>query len=316
MMSLQQIAYALAVEKFRHIGQAARACGVTQPTLSMQLKKLEDHLDYALFDRNKKPILPTARGREFLLQARAVNQEFEKLSSLAGEARDEVAGLFRLGIIPTLSSYIVPLFTENFSKQHPKARLEIEEMKTDEIIAALGKDQIDAGLLATPLQSAGLHEEPLFEESFQIYAAKTHPLSQRKFVTEDELNPSELWLLEEGHCFRNQTLKLCSIKAHRPASRSVDFQSGNLETLKKMVERSGGYTILPTLACRDLRPSKAALVAFKGTVPVRQIGLIYAREYLKRPYRNALAVSIRESALKEIASIGSPQSKTKLLRPS
>jgi LysR family hydrogen peroxide-inducible transcriptional activator len=315
MMSLQQITYALAVEKFRHIGQAAHACGVTQPTLSMQLKKLEEHLDYSLFDRNKKPILPTARGKEFLLQARAVNQEFEKLNTLSGEARDEVAGLFRIGIIPTLSPYIVPLFIESFSKQYPKARLMIEELKTHEIVEALGKDQIDAGLLATPLQIGGLHELPLFEESFRIYAGKNHPLSQRKLVSEDELSSSELWLLEEGHCFRSQILKFCSIKSHLSSSRRVQFQSGNLETLKKMVERSGGYTVLPTLACRDLRSSKATLVGFRGPVPTRQIGLIYARKYLKRPYRNALATVIRETALKEISSIGPPQSKTKLVRP-
>jgi LysR family transcriptional regulator, hydrogen peroxide-inducible genes activator len=316
MMSLQQIAYALAVEKFRHIGKAARACGVTQPTLSMQLKKLEEHLDYALFDRDKKPILPTARGSEFLSQAKLVNQEFEKLSALLGEGRDEVAGLFRLGIIPTLSTYIVPLFIDAFSKQHPKASLVIEEMKTHEIIEALRTDQIDAGLLATPLRIEGLHEEALFEESFQIYASKTHPLSRKKQVSEDELDASDLWLLEEGHCFRSQTLKLCSIKSYRPTQRSVQFQSGSLETLKKMVEQSGGYTILPTLACRDLRTSKASLVGFKGPIPARQIGLIYARQYLKRPYRNALALSIRETARREIKSLSASPSKTKLVGPS
>jgi LysR family hydrogen peroxide-inducible transcriptional activator len=315
MISLQQISYALAVERFRHIGQAASACGVTQPTLSMQLKKLEEHLDYALFDRDKKPILPTARGSEFLLQAGAVNREFEKLKLLSDESRDEVAGSFRLGIIPTLSTYVVPLFVDEFSRQHPKARLTIEEMKTHEIVEALRRDQLDAGLLATPLGIEGLHEEPLFEESFQIYASKVHPLSRRKMASEDELSGSDLWLLEEGHCFRSQMLKLCSMKAQSPTQKHVQFQSGNLETLKKMVERSGGYTILPALARRELRSSKAVLVGFKGAIPARQVGLIYARQYLKRPYRLALAASIRDAALKEIKSLDAPRSKTRLIAP-
>jgi len=314
MISLQQLDYALAVDTFRHIGQAARACGVTQPTLSMQLKKLEEHLDYPLFDRDKKPILPTERGFAFLQQARVMHREFEKLESLVGDAREEVAGEFRLGVIPTLSPYVVPLFVDKFALSYPKARLLIEEMKTDEVIAALSKDSIDAGLLALPLKVEGLHEEVLFEEFFQIYVAKEHPMAQKKSITEDQLDASDLWLLEEGHCFRSQILKLCSLKPRIAAQRNIQFQSGNLETLKKLVERSGGYTILPALACLDTRPSRATLLNFKGPVPTRNVGLIYAREYLKRPYRQALALSIREAALKELKLL-SPPLKTKLMGP-
>ncbi|MEO5668146.1 MAG: hydrogen peroxide-inducible genes activator [Bdellovibrionota bacterium] len=314
MISLQQIDYALAVEKFRHIGQAARACGVTQPTLSMQLKKLEDDIDYPLFDRDKKPILPTELGARFLEQARSVQAAFEKLRTLAGDAREEVAGEFRLGVIPTLSPYVVPLFVEGFSKKYPKARLLIEELKTDEITAALGRDAIDAGLLAIPLAAEGLHEETLFEEFFRIYVSKEHPLSGKKSVSEDQLDASDLWLLEEGHCFRSQMLKLCSLKPRSLTQRRIQFQSGNLETLKKLVERSGGYTILPALACRDVRSPRATLLDFKGQVPMRKVGLIYAREYLKRSFRRALANSIRDAALKELKLVGSP-AKTKLIGP-
>jgi len=314
MISLQQIEYALAVEKFRHIGHAARACGVTQPTLSMQLKKLEEELDYPLFDRDKKPILATELGASFLLQAKAVQSEFEKLALLSGEARDEVAGDFRLGVIPTLSPYVVPLFVEGFARAHPKAHLLIEEMKTDEILSALAKDRIDAGLLAVPLRNEGLHEENLFDEHFRIYVSKEHALSRKSLVSEEQLDSAELWLLEEGHCFRSQTLKLCSAKPRQAAQRRVQFQSGNLETLKRLVERSGGYTILPALACRDLRSSRARILDFKGAVPTRKVGLVWTREYLKRPFRRALALSIREACLKELKLAELPE-KTKLMGP-
>lgn len=297
MPTLTQLEYLLAVETHRHFARAAKACFVTQPTLSMQLQKLEEELGVTLFDRSKKPILPTGIGKQIIAQARIVLSEFKKIGALSTQDQKEPNGDFSLAVIPTLSSYLLPLFLERFSHAYPRVNLHIQELHTNSIVKALEEDQIDAGLLATPLRVEGMQEELLFYEPFYLYARKEHPLARKRKVREEDLQGSEIWLLEEGHCLRNQVVKICGLENKKNILKNISFESGNLETLKRMVESSRGYTLMPYLAFLQEEPrlSPAKLVPFENPIPSREISLVYRRIDLKRPICEALKQSILSS---------------------
>lgn len=289
MISLTQLEYVLAVDQFRNFGKAAKACFVTQPTLSMQLKKLEDDMGFPLFDRTKKPVLPTEGGRAVIEQARVVVQEWKRLSLLGGKLQGkELAGDLRIAAIPTLAPYWIPLFIEEFSRQYPKVNLRIDELQTHQILAALDQDTIDAGLLVTPVGQKNLHEEPIFYEPFYLWVRKDHELAAKARVGEGDLDGSQLWLLNEGHCFRNQMVQICSLSKKKAILKNVFFESGNLETLKRLVERSGGYTLIPHLALPDRIPKNIEVKEFRKPVPSREVSLVYRRLQWKTPLIEAL----------------------------
>lgn len=307
-MTLTQLEYAIAVARYRHFGKAAEACFVTQPTLSMQVKKLEDELGVQLFDRSKSPILPTAEAVPILEQARAVIREERRLREIVEAGRDELTGEFRLSVIPTLSTYILPRFLHSFTRTHPGLRLVIEECKTDEIIRQLRDDEIDAGLLVTPLDATNLIERKLFYEPFFLFVSAEHPLAARKTVRQEDLDLREIWLLDKGNCFRDQVLNICSQSAGR--KREVDdpirFESASLETLKNMVLSDSGYTILPQLAVEALAPPhKKWIRKFAAPVPTREISLVHARISLRVRAIEALEVAIRESVPPELRQLES-----------
>ena len=212
-MTLTQLEYILAVHEHRHFGKAAESCFVTQPTLSMQIQKLEDELQITIFDRSKSPIQTTEDGLMVIDQAGKIIKEQKRLFSLLAERGSEVKGDFRLAVIPTLSPFILPLFLENFVKAYPLVNLQIQEAKTEDIIAMLKKDQIDAGLLVTPLNESFIEERPLYYEPFYLFVNPSNALSKKKSVTQDELDLNEIWLLNKGNCFREQVLNICSQKA-------------------------------------------------------------------------------------------------------
>ncbi|NJM09601.1 MAG: LysR family transcriptional regulator [Bdellovibrionaceae bacterium] len=212
MPSLTQLEYIVAVDKHKHFGKAANECHVTQPTLSMQIQKVEEEIGYPLFDRLKKPIIATPKGQRFLSQAKVLLFEHRKLMDLSRQQGGELSGDFRLGVIPTIAPYLLPLFIEAFSKQFPKIHLVIDELKTETIIKNLHEDQLDAAILATPLNESGLKERPIFYEPFSLYVSKSHPLNARKRIKEDDLSGHEMWLLADGHCFRQQIVRYCSLR--------------------------------------------------------------------------------------------------------
>ncbi len=304
MPSISQLEYALAVEKHLHFGKAARDCHVTQPTLSMQLQKLEDELGVALFDRSKKPILITDAGKNILEQARVVLREYKQMVSLASRRGDDVSGDFRLAIIPTLSPYLLPLFLGSFARQYPKVNLRIEEMQTDRIVAALEQDDIDAGLLVTPLNHAQLIEHALFYEPFLVYAPKDHKLAKQRSqkVAETDLEASDVWLLDEGHCLRNQVVRLCGRRKENAALANVRFTGGSIETLKRLVETTGGYTLVPYLAAAK-NNSTAVLREFTRPIPAREISLVFRRQVYKLPIVEALEDSILAAIPAELRKI-------------
>jgi LysR family transcriptional regulator, hydrogen peroxide-inducible genes activator len=297
-MTLTQLSYVVAVAQHRNFGLAAEACYVTQPTLSMQIQKLEEELGVLIFDRSQQPIRSTMIGDKIIQQARIALAEAAKIPEMTAEQTNEVKGPITIGVIPTLSPYVLPLFIQNFVSKYPEAVVTVEELQTHEMISRLKSDQLDVGLLVTPLHSANIVEHPLFYEPFLLYVSPSHPLYQAKRVRENELSFKDVWLLTEGHCFRDQVINLCVDRRRATENKNnLRFESGSLETLKKMVDQSQGYTLLPLLAAEDVHDpiKKKQIKEFHPPVPTREVSLVHSRLYKKRATVDALVAEIRSS---------------------
>lgn len=292
--------YAVAVDDAQSFRLAAASCHVSQAGLSMQLRKLEELLGVTLFDRSKKPLLVTPAGVPALAQMRAVLRETERLGQAVSEG-DEPAGPFRLGVIPTLSPTVLPLFVGGFVLAHPRVELTVEELRTEEIIARLRADSIDAGLLATPLRVPGLREEALGREAMLAYLPPGDPLLKRKTVSQAVLRERDLWIMPEGHCFRSQVLSYCA-NPRRPHRGPIRFESGSFETLIRLVDEGLGATVLPELVVQSLPAARrrAQVRALVAPAPVREIGFVTARDHLRRRVSVALAAAIREGLLRAL----------------
>lgn len=295
-VTLTQLSYAVVLARLQHFGAAARACHVTQPTLSMQIQKLEETLGVILFDRTKKPVMVTDVGRGLIEQAGIVLRETQRIADMVSAARNEVVGEFRLGIIPTLAPYLLPRFLDRFTTRYPGVHLFVNELQTDLILNQLQMGSLDAGLLATPVHHRNLIERPLFYESFLVYLAHNHPLSDQEAIRQEGLRREDIWLLAEGHCLRNQVLNLCGADASVPA-RSVRFDSGSLETLMRLIDNGAGYTVIPFLAADQITETdrKERLRPFTGAPPTREISLVFSRTFLKAVIIEALQEVIRSS---------------------
>ena len=294
MPSITQLEYIIAVEKRRHFGKAADDCHVTQPTLSMQIQKVEEEIEFPIFDRIKKPVVPTTKGLVFIQQARILLREHQKLIDISRTQRVEMSGEFRLGVIPTVAPYILPLFIETFSVAFPKIQLFIDELKTDTIVRHLRDDTLDAGLLATPLGETGLRERPLYYEPFYLYVSKNHPLSERKRIREDDLRGDQMWLLEDGHCLRNQIVRYCSLKKRDGVFPNIQFEGGNIDTLRYLIRKSQGYTLVPALFVETLSEAEKRdyVREFERPIPTREISLVYRRDQWKSDILKALQETI------------------------
>jgi LysR family hydrogen peroxide-inducible transcriptional activator len=294
MPTLTQLEYLVAVDQHRHFGKAARSCHVSQPTLSMQLKKLEDEYGVTLFDRNKKPILPTREGSLIIEQARTVLREVGRLNHLLSQQPGKVSGEFKLGLIPTIAPDLLPLFLGKFAGKYPELRIHIQELTTERMIEALLADQLDAGILATPLRVDDLEERPLYYEPFELFVHVRHPLAKVSHLSEEKLDAKDLWLLEEGHCLRNQIVKVCSLRGKPGIFPNVQFESGTLRTLIHLVEQGHGYTLLPWLTARSLAPSRHTVIRpFGKPVPTREVSLVSRRSHYQRAILEALQKEIR-----------------------
>ncbi|MBT3923952.1 MAG: hydrogen peroxide-inducible genes activator [Nitrospina sp.] len=300
-MTYTQLSYLASLARNRHFGLAARECHVTQPTLSMQIHKLEEDLGVLLFDRSKKPVQPTEIGFKIIEQAEKALLEVSRIENLAHENKGEIRGEFKLGVIPTLAPYLLPLFLESFIQNHPKVELVIEELQTAQIIQRLKLDSLDGGILATPLKHKGILEQPLFYEPFVVYLSPMHPLLKKNMITEKELSREDIWLLNEGHCFRDQAIEICKKQVSKKSMRKkLIFESGNLETLKRLVDSKFGYTLIPYLALEGMKAKKKKLRFFKPPVPTREVSLVHSRVHLKSNILLALKNSIQSSLPDEL----------------
>lgn len=288
-MTLVQLEYLIALETYRSFVTAAEKCFVTQPTLSMQVQKLEDELGVRLFDRSKLPIAPTRVGHLVIEQARVAIREHSRIRELISGYQQEVRGTLKVGIIPTLAPYLLPPLVAKFTRHYPMVKLEIWEYPTEVISEQLKKERLDCGILATPLHDKQLHEAPLFYESFVVYTSPRHALFNKKVLRPEELPHSDIWLLNEGHCMRDQVLNICSRRENPRALKNLEYNTGSVETLKRMVEINAGWTVLPELSISDLNPQQLDMVRyFRSPEPVREISLVTHRNFIKDGLTDAL----------------------------
>jgi LysR family transcriptional regulator, hydrogen peroxide-inducible genes activator len=305
-VTLTQLRYAVALDRWRSFRVAARRVNVSQPALSMQVSKLEETLGVHVFDRSKNPVVPTAHGERVLAHARKLLRECERLGEIANET-ESVAGVYRLGVIPTLAPTLLPRLLPAFSKEHPDVELVVEEVQTDALIQRLRDDTLDGGLAVTPLGVPGLHERVIQREAFFVYLSPKHALRGKKRIKQSDLVDSEVWLMPEGHCFRSQVLQLCKVDRRSEAeSRSLRFESGSLETLVRLVDAGLGATILPALVVEMLpeRKRKGQVRPFERPVPVREISFVRLREHLRRGVADAIADMLAEALARPKAPKG------------
>ncbi|MDB3997976.1 hydrogen peroxide-inducible genes activator [Flavobacteriaceae bacterium] len=289
-MTLTQLQYTLAVAEEGNFTQAAEKCFVTQPTLSMQVQKLEEELAVKLFNRSTKPISLTTIGEKIIEQAKIILKEARRMDDIVSMERGIVGGNFRLGIIPTIMPTLLPLFLNTFIKKFPKVNLKIEELNTAAIVEELKNGKLDAGIAASPLEDSKLIEKPLYYEPFVGYIPQTHPLSKLKSLNPSDLEKMDILVLEDGHCFRKHVLKLC--QTPNPTN-SFNLKSGSFETLIHLANDGLGMTLLPYLQTRNLSPkNKENLRPFESPEPAREISLIYSKSQLKLPVIESLAVTI------------------------
>ena len=288
-MTLVQLEYIVAVDTWRHFATAAAKCFITQPTLSMQLQKIEAELGVQIFDRSKVPVMPTAEGVEIIQQARVILKEVERLSEVTRERQGEIVGELRLGILPTIAPYLLPLFLKSFLEKYAGVRLKVTELTTEILIDRLKKNLLDAGLVVTPLNAPGIFEQPLFYEEFVVYVSPAETVYKKRYVLAEDIDVRHLWLLEEGHCMRSQIMNLCELKSRVQEDNNFHYEAGSIETLKKMVEMQNGITILPKLALLDLSPQQLKMVRrFKAPAPVREVSLVTHRSLVKKRMLGAL----------------------------
>jgi LysR family hydrogen peroxide-inducible transcriptional activator len=280
-MTIQQLEYLIAVDKFRHFGNAAESCFVTQPTLSAQLSKLERGLGVILFDRSKMPVIPTEIGVQIIAQAKRVLSESKGIFELVAQLKGDISGVVKLGIIPTLAPYLLHLFIRNFVEKYPKVNLVVQEMVTEEVVKKLKNDELDLGIVVTPLDETGILEKPMFYEKFYAYLSQNHPLLSEEFFDPEKVKKEDFWVLQQGHCFRNQVLNLCDQSMSGP--KNFHYESGSLEGLRNMVNRYQGVTLLPELATLELSAEeKSRLRPFQGIPPTREVSIILSRSFLKQ----------------------------------
>lgn len=303
-MTLTQLSYIVAVDKYRHFATAAQKIYITQPTLSMQIQKLEDELGILIFDRSKTPVIPTAIGEKIIEQAKVILSGSKHIRDIASVEDGELKGSFTVGIIPTIAPYLVPLFLKSFMETHPKVKLIFEEMITSELLEQLQDDQIDVGIIATSVNQQ-FYEKELFLEPFLAYVSVSHSLASKDKIDLDDIYNEDLWLLNEGHCFRDQALKLCKKNNQSLTSGPVTFESGNLETLKRLVEQDFGVTLMPYLSMMDHDTSCANGVVkeFLDPVPTRKIRMVYSREFLKENLITAMADQIKDSLPEKLDAV-------------
>jgi len=282
-MTFTQLEYIVAVDKHRHFASAAAECYVTQPTLSMQIHKLEKETGLKIFDRSKQPVIPTEQGSELIEHAKKILAQRNALMEMISSRKGLVAGELKVGIIPTLAPYLLPLFVKEFTRKYPDVKLVVNEMMTDLIISRLREGRIDAGLLVTPLMEPGIREEVLFYEEMIVYVSRNNAAYEKQYVLAKDIDPDKLWLLEEGHCFRSQIMNLCELQKAGKLGHHFEYEAGSIETLRRMVEINDGITILPELATMDLPPRQQQLLrSFKKPVPMRQVSLVMHRDFVKK----------------------------------
>ena len=289
-MNLQQLEYIVALDKHQHFQRAAEACGVSQPTLSALVQKLEEELDLTLFDRKSHPISTTESGRAVVDQARVVLYHIAQLKEMTRSEKELDRGTIRIGVIPTVAPYILPRLFKQMQKMFPQIELRAFELRTAVIIEQLRKAELDMAILATPLEQPDFLEVPLYYEKFAAYVSPSEELYKKAEITASDMPTEHLWVLKEGHCMRNQVFNFCQTKS----AYSTSYEAGSIDTLIKIVDENGGYTIIPELHRQLLHREQQENVREVGeSAPVREISLILRQDYVRQKLVNSLVDAVK-----------------------
>lgn len=290
-MTLQQLEYVLALDKTRHFVRAAELCNVTQPTLSAMIQKLEDELDCRIFDRSRQPIEPTEIGNLIIKQAQVIIYQANQLKESVQSEKETLSGSLHLAIIPTIAPYLLPQFIASFKKLYPGISLKVSEMHTDTIIEKLRIAEIDMAILSTPLDDPKILEVPLYYERFVAYISPTEPIYSRTELSANDMPLDKLWVLEEGHCLRNQVFNFCNEKPQH----SSTYEAGSIDTLIKIVDLNGGYTIIPELHIDLLsEKQKQNLREIVKPEATREISVIIRPDFVREAVLNAVAECVKQ----------------------
>ncbi|GGD98443.1 LysR family transcriptional regulator [Planktosalinus lacus] len=287
-MTITQLKYVLMVAEHKNFTKAAEKTFVTQPTLSMQIQKLEDELDILVFDRSTKPLRLTAVGQQIVEQARKIVNEANRMQDIVDQQKGYIGGDFKLGIIPTVMPTLLPMFLKAFTRKHPKVQLKIEELNTEECIQKLNEGNLDAAIAATPLANESILERVIYFEPFVAYITENHRLFSKKEITVDDLDLEDILLLEDGHCFRDGVINLCKASKINNIDK-FQLESGSFETLIKLSNEGLGMTLLPYLHTLDIKDNeKKYLRHFKEPSPAREVSIIQHKSELKPQIIDAL----------------------------
>ena len=305
-MTLQQLEYILAVNQFRHFAKAAEYCRVTQPTLSAMIQKLEEELDTRIFDRSQQPVCPTPVGILIIEQAQKILVQANRIKNIIEEEKHSLTGTFKLGILPTVAPYLLPRFFPQLMKKYPDLDIRVVEMKTNDIKKALQTGEIDAGIVASLAGMEELQQTPLFYEQFFAYVSREDALFNNEVIRTSDLNGEQLWLLDEGHCFRDQLVRFCQMKSARASQ--LAYHLGSMETFMRMVESGKGVTFIPELAVLQLGDAQKELVrSFAIPCPTRQVVLLTNKNFIRHTLLEVLVKEIKLSVPKEMLSLKATQ---------
>lgn len=302
-MTIQQLEYIIAVDNYRHFAKAAEACYVTQPTLSMMIQKLEDELDVKIFDRSAHPVEPTDTGKKVLEQARVSLRYFYQIKEVVDNEKNILTGDFKLGIIPTIATYIVPELLRCMSETTSGINLVLQETPTAVIVENLLNGKLDGGLAATPLNHPMLVEIPVYYEKFYAYVSPIEGLFEGEEVDLSEVDIHAVWLLENIHCLRGQIVKLCQMKREQDKEKTtkIKYESGSIDTLINIVDYNGGLTVIPEMTAMGLPEEKQGnLRKLKGDIAVREVSLIVSQDFVRQKMANSIVDMIKNSVPKSM----------------
>jgi LysR family hydrogen peroxide-inducible transcriptional activator len=302
-MTLTQIEYIVAVEKHGSFVTAAEKCYVTQPTLSMQIQKLEEELGTKIFDRNHHPIIPTDLGKRIIDQSKLILFERNKVDEILFADKEELHGTLKIGIIPTVAPYILPKTLKQFVAKYPKLDISVTEMTTEAIKDKLREDAIDFGIASTPLNEKTLKEQVLYNEPYVMYFSTNHKMLAKKIITPEELDVTEIWTLSDEHCMKAQVINICGKKKFKDSTSSFEYNSGSIASLIKMVDINGGCTIIPEMCIAEFTETMLEQVRyFKAPLLVREISIVTNRYFTKNKIANAFTESLLQQVPADMRS--------------
>ena len=301
-MTLQQLEYVMAVYRFGHFAKAADHCNVTQPTLSSMIQKLEEELGLRIFDRKRKPVVPTQAGMKVIEQVWKVLSRARKLRQTVEEEKQTLTGTFRIGVLPTIAPYLIPRFFPQLMMEHSEMDVRVVEMKTADMRRAIRNGDLDAGILARVEDLNDLDCHTLFYEQFYAYVADGDPLHDKDYIKPADLSGEFLWLLDEGHCFRDQLVKFCRMKAAARSKQS--YRLGSIETFMRMVEQGKGVTFIPQLAVAQLSEEQRRLVRpFAHPIPTREIVMAVSANFIRRRMLQIISERVRQCLPEDMLTI-------------